>query len=268
MPIPSYERMLLPFLKFLGDSKEHSLNETVDQICKEFNITNEEKQLRSKTGKLLVQGRVTWARTYLGKARLLEGTKRGYFIITKRGLEVLSEKPTSINFESLKKFPEFAAFIAPNQRETTKGSTEDKTLPKKELVGQILPKHNDLRDMLLEIGSLEGKIAEVEFPIDNWRLDTVWKTIPKGNPKWVFEVQLKGNFYEALAKLKHAWDKWNSKPFLITTESDAALARILIEGSFHEMKEDARVVTWQKIVELHEYVKEVNKIKTEIRLSY
>lgn len=25
-----------------------------------------------------------------------------------------------------------------------------------------------------------------------------------------------GNFYEALTKLKHAWDKWNSKPFLVT----------------------------------------------------
>jgi len=268
MPVPSYRRMLLPFLRFLGDNREHSLSETVDQICKEFNITKEERELRTKTERLVVQGRVTWARTYLGKAKLLEGTKRGHFIITKRGLEVLSEKPADINFESLKRFPEFTAFLSPTQKETKKEMNSETTIPEAEMEIIKLPKHNELRDMILEIGNLEGKIAEVEYQIDNWRLDAVWKSIPTGNPKWAFEVQLKGNFYEALAKLKHAWDKWNSKPVLITTDSDAALARILIEGSFHEMKEDARIITWQKIMELNKYVKEVNRIKSEIRLSY
>jgi predicted RNA-binding protein len=258
--------MLLPFLRFLGDNKEHSLTETVDQICKEFNISNEERQRRSETGKLLVQGRVTWARTYLGKAKLLEGTKRGHFKITKRGLEVLSEKPTEINFSSLKKFPEFAAFLLPASKETQKEITVDTSLPKIEVAAREFPKHNDLRDLILEIGRFEGKIVEGEYKIDNWRLDAVWKTIASGNPKWAFEVHLKGNFLEALAKLKHAWDKWNSKPFLVTTDSDAALARILIEGSFHEMIEDARIITWQKIVELHKCLKEADQIKSEIRL--
>jgi hypothetical protein len=264
MPLPSYERMLLPFLNFLGDNKEHSLNETVDRICKEFKITDEERQKRSTSGKLLIQGRVTWARTYLGKAKLLEGTKRGHFIITKRGLEVLSEKPAEINFESLKKFPEFNTFLSPSQKETKEEKVSDTSVSAST---QKYPKHNDLRDMILEIGQFEGKLAEGEYQIDNWRLDAVWKTISNGYPKWAFEVQLRGNFYEALAKLKHAWDKWNSKPCLITTDSDAALARIWIEGSFHEMKEDVRIINWQRIVELHKYLKEANKIKSEIRLS-
>ncbi|GBC74837.1 hypothetical protein HRbin06_00144 [archaeon HR06] len=138
------------------------------------------------------------------------------------------------------------------------------TIEEKELT--VIPKHNEIRDMLLEIGKIEGKIAEVEYPIDNLRLDVVWKTIPTGNPKWAFEVQLAGNFYEALTKLKHAWDKWNSKPFLVTTEAYMVQARMLLEGSFHEMKDDARIVHWEKIVKLYQLLKDVNKIKSEIRL--
>jgi predicted RNA-binding protein len=129
----------------------------------------------------------------------------------------------------------------------------------------LVPKHNEIRDMLSEIGKIEGKNAEVEYPIDGLRLDVVWKTITTGNPKWVFEVQLAGNFYEALTKLKHAWDKWNSKPFLVTTETYIAQAKSLLQGSFHEMKDDARIVNWEKIVKLHQLLKDAYKIKSEIR---
>jgi predicted RNA-binding protein len=122
------------------------------------------------------------------------------------------------------------------------------------------PKHNEIRDMIMEIGRLEGKIAEVEYPIDNLRIDAVWKTITSGIPKWAFEVQMGGNFYEALTKLKHAWDKWNSKPVLVTTNPYIAQAKSLLEGSFHEMKEDAKIVNWEKII------KEAHQIKSEIRL--
>lgn len=129
-----------------------------------------------------------------------------------------------------------------------------------------VPKHNEIRDMILEIGKIEGKIAEVEYPIDNLRLDVVWKTISSGNPKWAYEVQMAGNFYEALTKLKHAWDKWNSKPFLITTDQYMTQAKSLLEGSFHEMREDARIVNWEEMVRLHRLLKEAHRIKTEIRL--
>jgi hypothetical protein len=138
-------------------------------------------------------------------------------------------------------------------------------MPKEERGLPSIPKHNEIRDMLFEIGKIEGKIAEVEYPIDNLRLDVAWKTITTGNPKWAFEVQMAGNFYEALTKLKHAWDKWNSKPFLVTTETYIAQAKSLLEGSFHEMKDDARIVNWEKIVKLHQLLKDAHKIKSEIR---
>ena len=126
--------------------------------------------------------------------------------------------------------------------------------------------HKNIKRMIFEIGKFEGKISEVEYPINNWRLDVIWKRIRAGNPTHVFEVQISGNFYEALTKLKHAWDLWNSKPFLVTTEKYIARAERLLEGSFHEMKDDARIVNCKKIVKLHRLLKEANEIKSKIRL--
>jgi len=261
MTIPRYDHIMLPFLKFLEDKKEHSLRETIEHISAEFNLSHAERKQLLPSGQPLIGNRVGWARTYLSKAGLVERTKRGYFRVTERGLQVLRENPPEINVKYLKRFPEFGRFIA-----LKRGRAEPKRLIARTLVPPTaVPKHNEIRDMILEIGRIEGKIAEVEYPIDNLRLDVAWKTITTGNPKWAFEVQMAGNFYEAFTKLKHAWDKWNSKPFLVTTDQYIAQARSLLEGSFHEMKDDARIVNWERIVRLHKLLTEVHKIKSDIR---
>jgi len=132
------------------------------------------------------------------------------------------------------------------------------------LMSSLTPNHNEIRDLIGEIGKLEGKICEVEYPIDSYRLDVAWKRIKAGNPSHAFEVHLHGDFFEALTKLKHAWDKWNSKPFLITTEEYAEKARLLLEGSFHEIQEVTRIIGWNKILQLHRLEKDLARMKTEL----
>jgi len=127
-----------------------------------------------------------------------------------------------------------------------------------------VPSHNEVRDMIHEIGKFEGRITEVEYPIDGYRLDVVWKKIKAGNPSHVFEVQMGGNLFEALTKLKHAWDKWNSKPILVTTDEYMEEAKRLLEGSFHEMERVAHIINWKKVRELHRLEKKVAEIRGEI----
>jgi len=129
-----------------------------------------------------------------------------------------------------------------------------------------LPNHDEIRDMIWEIGKYEGKVSEKEHPIDNYRIDVVWKRIKAGNPSHAFEVQMAGNFFEALTKLKHAWDMWNSWPILVTTDLYASKARELLEGSFHEMGHVAKIVDWKKIIRLYELETEVASIRTNIGL--
>jgi len=130
-----------------------------------------------------------------------------------------------------------------------------------------IPNHNEIRDMICEIGKFEDKISEIEYPIDNLRLDVAWKRIRAGNPSHAFEVQVGGNFYEALTKLKHAWDKWNSKPFLITTEKYETEATQLLQGSFHEIEHVTKIVNWKNIKELYEAEKKARDLKTEIGVN-
>ncbi len=176
MPIPTYEKAMLPFLKFLKDNKEHSLQETISHITQEFNLTDKEKEQLLSSGKPVIANRVAWARTYLGKAGLVAKTRRGFFKITERGHQVLKDNPPEITDEYLSRFPEFTLFLKPIQQSKSKVKLVPGTL----VPALEMPKHNTIRDMLFDIGKFENRIAEVEYPIDNWRLDTVWKTIPTG----------------------------------------------------------------------------------------
>lgn len=127
--------------------------------------------------------------------------------------------------------------------------------------------HNRIREMLYEIGQMERKVSEKEYRIDGERIDVVWKRIEKGNPYAVFEVQIGGNFYQALAKLKHAWDKWNSHPFLVTTRQYRERALEWVSGSFHEIQGELRVVDCEKVKDLYEAIKRIKGIKEELGID-
>jgi predicted RNA-binding protein len=136
----------------------------------------------------------------------------------------------------------------------------------REVIEQPQISHNQLRDMIRDIGLRENRIAETEYPIDSYRLDVVWKRIKAGTPSHVFEVQIGGNLEQALTKLKHAWDKWNSIPYLVTTDEDAAKARSLLEGSFHEMGHVAKVIDWRDIASLYELLNQAYTLRSKMGL--
>ena len=129
-------------------------------------------------------------------------------------------------------------------------------------------RHNEIRDLVKEIGDLKSFIAETEHPMDGLRVDTVWKTVPQAAPNWVFEVQMGGNLYEALTKLKHAYDIWNSRHlYLVTTEDYTEQAEWLLIGAFHQIGRDTRVTHWRKFAELFELLTRVSFLEKELGLE-
>jgi restriction system protein len=111
MPIPDYQSIMLPLLKFAGDKKEHSIREAIEHIANIFNLSEEERREVLPSGQqYIIDNRVSWARTFLKKAGLLESTKRSYFKITDLGLEVLQKNPIEINVKFLEQFPQFIEF--------------------------------------------------------------------------------------------------------------------------------------------------------------
>lgn len=108
MPIPDYQTIMLPLLKFAADGKEHSSRESIDFLATEFRLSLEKCNELLPIGKQpIFNNRVGWAATCLRKAELIESKKRGYFSITDRGETVLSESPERIDVKFLEQFPEF-----------------------------------------------------------------------------------------------------------------------------------------------------------------
>src|SRR3990167_6538923 len=112
MTIPDYQRIMLPLLKLAANQKEHSGSEATGYISNIFNLTEEEqKEILPSGRQVVIRNRVSWARIYLVKAGLLKSSRRGYFTITDKGLDILKQNPPEINVEYLKQFPEFTEFL-------------------------------------------------------------------------------------------------------------------------------------------------------------
>ena len=116
MAIPDFQTVMLPLLQFASDQQEKSLREAVAAISDKFNLLDEERVKRIPSGgQTTIMNRVGWAATYLRKAELLELTRRGYFKITRLGLDVLKNSPTRIDLNFLSKYEGIQQFRAKPQ---------------------------------------------------------------------------------------------------------------------------------------------------------
>ena len=113
------------------------------------------------------------------------------------------------------------------------------------------PSHEELQGKLIEIGKLQNYIVEKEYPFDIGRLDVVWRRVINSVPTYVFEVQVGGDVYHALAKLKHAFDLWNSHIFIVASEKDLNKATSLLSGTFHEINNRIKLIELDKVEELY-----------------
>jgi hypothetical protein len=119
MAVPDFQTLLLPLLKFAGDSKEHTVAEAIDCLGREFQLTPEERKELLPSGKQpRFDNRVGWAVTYLKKGGLITRAGVGRFLIAERGKEVLKAPPPRIDVPFLKaRFPEVADFHGGSSRE-------------------------------------------------------------------------------------------------------------------------------------------------------
>jgi restriction system protein len=116
--IPDYQTIMLPLLEHISDGKEYKMRNVTDELAVKFNVSEkEQKELLPSGAAPVFYNRTAWAKTYLKKAGLIESPKQGIVIISKRGLEVLKKKPSSINVKFLKQFSEFLEFQSSKQED-------------------------------------------------------------------------------------------------------------------------------------------------------
>jgi restriction system protein len=112
MAIPDYQTLMLPVLR-VGAAGETSVRECIEQLAKQFRLTDEERAQLLPSGKQTTfVNRVHWAITYMVKAGLLNRTKRAHFAVTDRGKAVLARGPQRIDSKLLDEFEEFGQFYS------------------------------------------------------------------------------------------------------------------------------------------------------------
>ena len=175
MAIPDYQTIMLPLLKFAGDGKVYSKHEAVEYLANEFELTEEERKELLPSGKQgLFDNRVAWAKTYIKQARLIDSPKRGLFVITERGKQVLSQNLDKIDIKLLDQFSEFVEF---KQIKKDKGKQIEK-------VARVSPETNPEE-------SLEAAYQELQESLASDLIQNIKQCAPDFFERLVVDVLIK-----------------------------------------------------------------------------
>jgi restriction system protein len=107
--IPDFQTIMLPLLEHLADGAVKSNRESIDDLSKHFQLTDEEATVLLPSGQQSVfTNRVAWAKAHLKKAGFLESPSRGLYKVTPRALEALTQSDQKINLKFLKQYEDYS----------------------------------------------------------------------------------------------------------------------------------------------------------------
>lgn len=172
MAVPKYNEIMPYFIKCLGDEKVHNIKEIREFCAKAFNLSDEDRQQTLPCGNNMFADRVSWAKTYLQKAGLIESPSRANYQLTDSGIEAFSYGVENITLEYLKKFDSFKQFFGKNLKDTESISqfvekeinspTENIEIAFSELNEQLA---NDLMTEIMKISPYEFESLVVKLLI-------------------------------------------------------------------------------------------------------
>lgn len=156
MSIPSYDKFFMPFMQCLSDKKEHKFKNIVDYCADSFNISEDERNILTKSGQKLLNNRIGWTAAYLKKAELVKNTSRGVLVLTDSGVVAVEGKKT-IDTDFLMTFESFRKYVGKPKKVENNISTASMAQP---VVSDLSPEeqmqeaydelNNSLADDLME----------------------------------------------------------------------------------------------------------------------
>ncbi len=139
MAVPDFQSVMLPLLAYLARNNECTMSELGGGLAKDLGLTEADLSERLSKGGNVFQNRVGWARTYLGKAGLIEIPRKGSVRITESGRELVRVKRDRITVGFLREqSADFRAWAERNRanrrgrREPPADASED--LPPREML--------------------------------------------------------------------------------------------------------------------------------------
>lgn len=132
--------------------------------------------------------------------------------------------------------------------------------------------HSCVKRAIHDIGLMLGIYSQEEYREAGYSYDVIWKQaefLPRASH--VFEIQHKGSVAEALVRLKHAFDIWGSKLFLVVTqEKDKRKVKTqfgpVLLGAFHEIANETSLLCVLDIVNFWRYANQYRIMAEELLL--
>lgn len=125
MAVPTFEAFRVPLLRRLLDGNEHRIADLYDVLADDLRLSESDRSEMLASGvQAIYKNRISWARTFLKKAGLVEQSVRGVVRITQRGRDAL-QSGQAIDNRYLSQFPEFREFYRPHREATATLQRED-----------------------------------------------------------------------------------------------------------------------------------------------
>ncbi len=111
MAVPNYDEFFPSIIRCLHGGKKHTSKEILDYCIADKHLSTEDCLERLETSNTLVLNeRVSWARTYLKKAGLIISPAKGYFFITAEGEKAFNKGADCVTLKYLEQFPSYIEF--------------------------------------------------------------------------------------------------------------------------------------------------------------
>ena len=113
MAVPKYDELMKPLLVVVQDGEVYKMKDVTSILAQQLNLSAEELAELLPSGRQTVfKNRVSWAKTYLKKAGLLDSPARATIVITDAGKKVVADNPDKIDSKYLEQFPSFVDFTS------------------------------------------------------------------------------------------------------------------------------------------------------------
>jgi restriction system protein len=119
MTIPDYQSLMLPTLEIAARG-ETSVPQAEAEVAAHFGLSQADREEMLPSGRQRVlHNRIHWAKFYLIRAGLLESPKRGRFVISAAGRQLLATQPSKVDTQFLLTIPVFREFYRNSQPDHT-----------------------------------------------------------------------------------------------------------------------------------------------------
>lgn len=113
MAVPKYDELMKPLLVAVQDGEVYKMKDVTSMLAQQLNLSAEDLAELLPSGRQTVfKNRVSWAKTYLKKAGLLDSPARATIVITDAGKKVVADNPDKIDSKYLEQFPSFVDFTS------------------------------------------------------------------------------------------------------------------------------------------------------------